>query len=268
MTEGTHRVERGSFTNDGLRLSYLDSGETDRPVLLALHGHLNEGRFVDQGALPPGHGYRVIAPDQRGHGESDHANPDGGYATDRYVDDALALLNLLEVDQAVVLGHSLGGAVTYCLAARAPERVRAMVVVDIAACIDDSLDLVTAWPRRAPTREALVDAFGFMGPKQEFVMREYDDGWGVPWHREGMPQSQRELNGDRWDQWLATDLPTLLVHGTDSRQLATAHAEDMARRRPNTELVHLPGGHAMYVDHPEEYAAAVSPFLARFVTAP
>lgn len=248
---------RTTFDHGGITLSYLDSGGPG-PILLALHGHLNEARFVHQGAVPPDLGYRVVALDQRGHGESGHAH---SYATDRYVDDAVALLDHLGIATAVLLGHSLGAAVAYLLAARAPARVTAMIVVDIGAVIDDDLGITRQWPRRAASKEDLVTAFGFMGSKQAYVMRHYADGWGVPWCADEMVASQQELNGDHWREWLATTKPALLIHGVESRQLSGDHAEDMAARRSGTTLRHLPGGHAVYADNPDGYAAEVRAFL-------
>jgi esterase len=248
---------RRSFVHDGLHLSYLDTGE-DAPVLLALHGHLNEGRFIDQGAIPPGLGFRMIAPDQRGHGESDHA---ASYHIDEYVRDALALLDHLGIDRAVVLGHSLGGVVAYALAARAPDRVLALVVIDIGAENSGDLSITVGWPRRAPSRHALVQGLGFMGPNQAYVMREYADGWGVPWDADDMVASQQALNGDRWVDWLATSMPALLIHGDQSRNLSDEQAVAMAQRRDNTELVVLDAGHAVYIDAPEEYTKIVGDFL-------
>jgi esterase len=257
MSTGEH--VRGTFEHDGLRLSYLDSGGA-APVLLALHGHLNEARFVDTGALPDYAGYRVIALDQRGYGESDHAS---GYELDDYAADALALLDHLEVPTAVVLGHSLGAAVAYTLAARAPDRVRALVIVDMAADITGDLSITRSWPTRAPSRDALVEAFGFMGANQAYVMREYPDGWGVPWSADDMVTSQFAIDGDHWDDWLATSMPTLLIHGTRSQTLSTEQAEEMAARRPNTELHHLEAGHAVYIDAREQYAQVVGEFLSK-----
>ncbi|MGX9225978.1 alpha/beta fold hydrolase [Streptomyces albus] len=111
----------------GRRLAYLDSGG-DHPVLLALHGHFGRGRLFTPLARALAGRYRVVAPDQRGHGRSDSASD---FTPEGYADDAVALLDALGIGSATVLGHSMGGAVAYVLAARAPQRVRALVVSDM-----------------------------------------------------------------------------------------------------------------------------------------
>lgn len=113
---------RGEFLIDGRRLSYRDFGGTGRP-LLALHGHLYEGETWERLAQALAPQWRVIAPDQRGHGDSDRA---ATYTREDYVADAIALLDHLGIEEAVTLGHSGGGITAFQIAARHPERVPAI----------------------------------------------------------------------------------------------------------------------------------------------
>ncbi|MFB7755650.1 alpha/beta fold hydrolase, partial [Streptomyces sp. NPDC056121] len=117
---------REFFVVDGRKLSYLDFGGPGTP-LLALHGHYNEASaFVPMAeALAPR--WRVIALDQRGHGESDRAQR---YERDDYVADVAAFHRRLGIGPVAVLGHSLGGVNAYQYAARQPDRVRALIVED------------------------------------------------------------------------------------------------------------------------------------------
>jgi N-formylmaleamate deformylase len=115
-------VERG-----GIRLCVHHAG--DGPPVLMLHGITDNGRCWGRLADAfVARGHRVICPDQRGHGESDA--PAHGYATQDYVDDALAVLNTYAVDRALVLGHSFGGRIAFNLAAHAPERVSRLILLD------------------------------------------------------------------------------------------------------------------------------------------
>ncbi|MBY9077546.1 alpha/beta hydrolase [Paenibacillus sp. HN-1] len=238
-------------------LSYLDFGGSGEP-LVALHGHMNEGLFARGLASSLAGQYRVIALDQRGHGESEQP---ASYENDRYVDDLLALLKHLRLDRATLLGHSLGGVVAYRMAARRPELVKALIVEDIGASVNDDLSFVLSWPQRMPTRAALVEALGRLGPAFAYSMREYEDGWGLPFIPEDMVKSQSHLNGDHWKDWLATDCPALLLHGTASPCLSSEMAEEMAARRPNTKLVHIEAGHSIHFDNPARYIEEITRFL-------
>ena len=61
--------------------------------------------------------------------------------------------------------------------------------------------------------------------------------------------SQTGLNGDHWEDWLASSCPALLIGGCDSRVTNAAHVKQMASRRSNTHLVTLKGGHVAHFDN-------------------
>ncbi|MEV4329603.1 alpha/beta hydrolase [Streptomyces sp. NPDC049597] len=248
---------RRAFDAAGHRLSYLDFGGPGLP-LLALHGHFGEARtFADLAAsLAPA--WRVIALDQRGHGRSHRP---GDFSREAYVRDAAALLDHLGLSGVVVLGHSLGGVNAYQLAARRPELVRALVIEDIGAQVDDDLSFCLSWPHRAPTRAALIEGLGESARYLGDAIREYADGWGLAFEPKDMVLSQQRLKGDHWEDWLAADCPALLVHGARSDVLSAAHAEEMAARRPGTTLARLPAGHTVHETDPAGFAAAVREFL-------
>lgn len=203
--------------------------------------------------------WRVIALDQRGHGWSDRPTD---FSREGYIDDAATLLARLGLENVVVLGHSLGGVNAYQLAARHPRLVRALVVEDIGAEVDDDLSFCLSWPERAPTRSALIKELAESARHLSDAFREYPDGWGLAFEPKDMVASQRQLNGNHWDDWLAGDCPALLIHGTRSDVLSAEHAKAMADRRPHTRLVELPAGHTVHETVPAAYAAAVRDFLA------
>ncbi|MEV4684387.1 alpha/beta hydrolase [Streptomyces kurssanovii] len=251
--------ERRAFDAGGHRLSYLDFGGPGRP-LLALHGHFCEGRTFTALAAALAPDWRVIALDQRGHGRSDRTP---GYDRDGYVRDAAALLEHLGLDGVVVLGHSLGGVNAYQLAARHPHLVRALVIEDVGAVVADDLSFCLSWPRRAPTRAALVEALGDSVRYLADAIREHPDGWGLAFEPQDMVTSHGQVRGDHWDDWLASDCPTLLVHGTHSDVLGAEQAAAMTAHRKHTRLVSLPTGHTVHDTAPADFATAVREFLAR-----
>lgn len=252
----TIEVQRHELTHAGLRLSYLDAGGSGRP-LIALHAHWMEGKTWAPLAEALAPAWRVIAPDQRGHGDSDHAL---SYSRGDYLGDLDALISKLGLRDMVLLGNSLGGVNAYQYAARHP--VRGLIVEDIGAVLNDNQDFVLAWKGTFPTQAALEEKIGpRLAPYLRESMRETAGGWTLAFSPDDMVKSQTALNGEHWRDWTASRCPALLVRGADSRLTEHHHFEEMVRRRPNTELVELPGGHTVHVDAPGPFTEAVRAFL-------
>ena len=103
--------------------------EGGAPVIFA-HGNLTSATFWEETMLAMPAGYRCIAPDQRGFGESDPAAVvDGSRGLSDMSDDALALMDALGLERAHVVGHSMGGGVTWHLLGDAPERLLSATLV-------------------------------------------------------------------------------------------------------------------------------------------
>lgn len=106
------------------------------PAVLLIHGFpLNRQMWQPQLSPLAQAGYRVIAPDLRGFGESDA--PATGYSMDGFADDLIALLDALQIERAVVGGMSMGGYVLLNLLERYPERVSAACFITTKSSADD-----------------------------------------------------------------------------------------------------------------------------------
>jgi epoxide hydrolase 4 len=118
------RVDAGE-----VELRILEAGEGE--VVLLLHGFPQAAEaWLRQLPALAAAGYHAVAPDLRGYGGSDRPHGVSSYALPRLVADAVGLLDALGARQAAVVGHDWGGAVAWALAARHPERVRRLVVVN------------------------------------------------------------------------------------------------------------------------------------------
>ncbi|GGZ51326.1 alpha/beta fold hydrolase [Streptomyces subrutilus] len=264
------RHEPGNATRhaleiDGRTLSYLDFGGPGQ-LLLALHGGMSEGaHFADlAGAL--GDAWRVVAPDQRGHGDSDRA-PTHDRAG--YVADAVALLEHLDPGgPVVVLGFSLGGLNAYHLAADRPDLVRALVDVDAGVEFPNPggggfFDFLADLPYTAATREELVAACGALGAGVGPFLRPLPGGgWRLPFHPGDVLATLERTSRSQWDVWLASRCPALLVHGLRSEALPREQADAMVARRPGTSYAGLDTEHFVPFQDPAGFAAAVGTFLA------
>lgn len=260
----TDIAKRSALTVDGRTLSYVDFGGPGRP-LLALHGHMSEGLSYAELAARLAPEWRVIAPDQRGHGESDRA---ADYSREGYLADLKALMDHLGLDRAALLGHSLGAINAYQFAARHPERVTALINAE--GCAELGLDgsnplaFVLNLPEgSAPDREVFVAQLGPFAPHFESAVRERPDGtWGLCFHPQDIYDSEDQVHGDRWADWTGSTCPALLVRGAKGGVLPAEQAKQMVTRRPGTHLVELETDHFVYVNDPEGFAAAVRGFLA------
>ena len=110
-----------------LRVRYLDWGGHGVPVIL-LHGLASSAHWYDLVAPLLRDQCRIIAPDQRGHGQTSQAP--GGYDWGTLAKDVVGLMDHLDVSEAAVFGHSWGANVALNVAARFPDRVSALGLID------------------------------------------------------------------------------------------------------------------------------------------
>lgn len=167
------------------------------------------------------------------------------------------------VKPVALIGNSLGGTAAFRFAARRPDRVAAMVIEESPAVEDGNLDFMRAWDGVFPTRDALAGAIGTrLLWSVEPSFRQMDGGWTLVFSANQLADAQHGLNGNFWDDWLATKHPVMLVRGTDSRAVNGELLSEMARRRPATRLENLDAGHVAHHDAPAAFGNLTRAFLA------
>jgi 3-oxoadipate enol-lactonase len=115
---------------DGYSLRCADT-ESGEPVFLCVHGLADTLEVWDEIAGPLEGRGRVVRIDQRGHGES--GAPPGPCTRDDLARDAIAVLDALAIERAILVGHSVGGIVAMAAALAAPERVAGLVLIGTAS---------------------------------------------------------------------------------------------------------------------------------------
>lgn len=116
------------FVRDGIEIAYDDSGDAEHEAVVLLHG-LGSARSTWNPIVPTlAWRQRVLAFDQRGHGESSHAS--GTYSLEHYVPDAIAFCESVTDQPVVLVGHSLGGVVAASVAQIRPDLVRGVLLED------------------------------------------------------------------------------------------------------------------------------------------
>ncbi|MEU9041688.1 MULTISPECIES: alpha/beta fold hydrolase [unclassified Kitasatospora] len=217
----------------GVTLAYRESGRADGPPLVLLHA-LGE-RASDWDVVLPGlaPGHHVYALDLRGHGDSDRA---GAYSLQAMRDDVLAFLDVLGLDRVDLVGHSMGGAVAYLLAQAAPERIDRLVLEEIPAL----------YPRPA---SALPD--------------DPDESVHFHWAMVRAVRAQIDNPDPAWREGLARiTARTLAVAGGPTSHVPQERIAELARLIPDCRLVTIEAGHLVHGARPEEFVAAVAPFLS------
>lgn len=122
------------FTHDGLQLAYRDSAPDDstRPVVLLLHGFPDSSRmWAQQMAALHARGFRAVAPDTRGCGDSDVSQRRRDYRAPVVAADFVALLDHLGAERADIVGHDWGAVLAWVMAGHWPERVRRLVALSV-----------------------------------------------------------------------------------------------------------------------------------------
>ena len=117
------------YISQRLKLHYVTWGNPDSPPLLLVHGGKDHCRSWDWTAEALKEDWYVIAPDLRGHGDSDW-DPSGTYQMISYVYDIAQLIHQLDLAPLTIVAHSMGGNVSTRYAGLYPETVRKLVIIE------------------------------------------------------------------------------------------------------------------------------------------
>ena len=265
-------------TLNGLRFHYRDWGDERAPPLLALHGLTGHARMWDTFAGAMADRFRVLALDQRGHGETQWADD---YATARMVGDLEAFTRALDARPFALVGHSMGALNSYMYAARYPEAVARLVLVEFgpdgtfSAGADRAKATLLAAQRAVfDDPDALMQAARARNewrPEDELrrqvlpnLVQRADGRWVWRYDAAGLTafNDQAPTEADQWAALARIACPTLVVRGAESEGLRRVTAERMASAIPHGRLVEVPrSGHGVPFDDPPGFLAAVRPFL-------
>lgn len=124
-----HGPTSNSFISQRLRLHYVDWGNSEAPPLLLLHGGRDHCRSWDWAAEQLRDDWHVIAPDLRGHGDSQWS-PDGNYEMASFVYDLAQLIHQLNLAPVTIVAHSMGGNIAIRYTGLYPENVRKLVAIE------------------------------------------------------------------------------------------------------------------------------------------
>lgn len=285
-----------SFTmSNGVRLAYDEAGAADAagagPTVVLTHGGLGDRRMWDHQFAALAERGRVVRYDMRGLGESDDAS---GEFSRR--EDLLGLMDALGIEQAVLVGNSVGGAFSLEVALAAPERVLGLALIcsgltdydwpaemtaEVGHLIEESVPaerVARYWDRTAefidPADVAAVAEvnvrYMVAGPKRkledltpevqalalEMCARNFEREWSVPLYQE------RNLQPPIIERLRDVAVPTLIMNGRHDPSPIQEIADLMTVRIPGAKRIDLDAGHLPSLERPEETTSALLEFIA------
>jgi len=143
MLDDAHHLEQTNYTVNHLSLAALTNGQQSKPLLLCLHGWLDNAASF-QPVIPYLSNYHVVALDWPGHGQSSHRSIDAHYHFFDYVDDLYQLFQMNSWHDVHLVGHSMGGMIASAFTAAFPESVRSLTLIDSIGFITESASQTTA----------------------------------------------------------------------------------------------------------------------------
>ncbi|WP_214409499.1 alpha/beta fold hydrolase [Sphaerisporangium fuscum] len=265
-------------TADGTRLAYEDYGQ-GRPIVFVSSCMLSTDMWEYQIPFFVERGYRCIALDRRGHGRSDR--PSGGYDMDTTTDDLAALIEHLDLRDAILVGHSMGGAeVARYLARHGEERVDRAVFISAMlpflkltddnpsgvpeALFDTMIARIRSDRPKWLSDQAQVFFATHLGPAVspaliDWMIRECEatSPWAV------LHFQQAIFHADHRAELRGITIPTLVVHGAaDFSAPVDVTGRRTAELIPGTVYKEYPtAGHGIFVSHQDELNTDLLEFI-------
>jgi pimeloyl-ACP methyl ester carboxylesterase len=274
----------------GVRFHYLDWGGDSLPPVVLLHGGRLTAHTWDLAALLLRERYRLIALDQRGHGDSGWT-PADRLAEDNaelMLEDTRGFIEHLGFPRVALVGMSMGGMNAIRYAARHPERLSALGIVDVAPeTMQEGHLEMEQFARATETLSRFEDflerAMRFMPHRSEAHLRyslthslKRTDG-GYTWKQDSRPRPGPALSPEAqvarrealWSDVRAIRTRTLLFRGAESKILAHHVAERMVKSMHDARLVVIPRAtHNVHSDNPGDFARELDTFLRAPGSAP
>lgn len=287
MTLGVSVPESCFYQSQGLRLHYADWGNRGAPLLLLVHGGRDHCRSWDAMARALQPHFHVVAPDLRGHGDSDWAKG-GSYSLTEYVYDLSRLVRGVSAQRVNIVGHSMGGMVGLIYAGTFPDQVSALVVLDgvtvmpgaktspanerIAKWIGQLDKLEARGPRRYRTIEEAAAQMRVRNARLPEQLAHHLAAHGVRRNEDGtyswkFDPYQRAMGPHRLSPddhvllWSRINCPTLVLLAQESF-LESSKASNLASYFPQARAETISGaGHWLQHDKPDEVLGAIRALL-------
>jgi pimeloyl-ACP methyl ester carboxylesterase len=267
---------RSVETKHGGSVHLYDYGGLGRPILF-VHGAFGTGRLWDFVASSLQSELHPFSVDLIGHGKSDWGMTSDRYQFSYLVDDLLACLDLVDeqsIHQPVIIGHSIGSALSMMLASAYPDRINAAAFLDIDPCPPlhqaEHLNNVGARePRVFSGRAELMKAASKTAPEASVRVREHLSDHGYRSVEKGFQQrfDQRFLKSiqswDLTDSLSKISVPVLVLRGQNSTVMTDNGVNDLCSEIKEVTFKVVPSStHQLHLERPSEVARLISSFCS------
>lgn len=219
---------------------YEIHGEGEPVVLIA---GLNCDHTLFRGIIPQlAESYQVVVFDNRGVGQTD--KPDIPYSIEMMADDTAGLLSALGIEQAHLLGTSMGGRIAAALALRNPRQVKSLILVSTVMKSLKGTSMDRALSRRLIPLMLKIPMI--RGPHPYYAVAR---------------QREASVTYDCMDRLNEIHVPTLILHGKKDKTAPYRLAEAMQRGIKDSKMLTFPGGHLFFLVRQKEFIEAVADFL-------
>lgn len=269
-------MDTTSYDLGDVRLQVLEAGAGGAPLLL-VHGFTGcKEDFGEEVDALVDLGYHVVAPDLRGHGDSDQPADEAAYGLRPFVDDMFALTDRLGWDSFDLLGHSMGGMIAQVMILERPERIGRLVLMDTHHGVLGDLDpdLVAIGIELARTQgleviQQILQMSDVENPAYERACavrpgyREWSENKMLKCSPAMYAAMLAEMSGveDRLEALASVSVPTLVQVGElDAAFVGASHR--MAATIPGAQLVvHPDGAHCPQFEATESWRSSLHGFL-------
>ena len=255
-----------------VELSYVEQGDpTGVPVVL-LHGFLDSWRSFEPMLSHLPDSIHAFALTQRGHGDA--SRPAVGYGIRDFAADLLAYMDVLGLEAAVIVGHSMGSAVAQRFALDHPDRTSGLVLVGASTGLGANEDAREAWDALLSkltepvdpelVREGLKNALAQPVPRPLFesLVRENLKVPAFVWR--AALEARWSAEGDFAGELAGIGAPTLIVWGERDARYPRSEQEMLAAEIPDSRLLVYPNaGHMLHVEEADRFASDLASFAAR-----
>jgi pimeloyl-ACP methyl ester carboxylesterase len=270
-------MKQASYFVDGLRLRYLEWGESSAKPIVLVHGFSSTAEAWIRVADVLHAEYHVIAPDLRGHGESEWDRQER-YSDDQLASDVHALVRQLGLRPFTLVGHSMGGAVAFTYAASYPEDVTRLVIEDSAPLAPGRVltELPTSFPSRNDVEQSVRTANPTMpepavqGRVDVYYRPRADGTWGFRADVAGVRHGRGAHAADRsWENVRKVTARTLVIRaGAEPALVSQETADRLTHENPRIRVVTVPAaGHNIHFAHFDAFMTHLRQVLSEPVAA-